>query len=48
MFEESLADRERLIVYTKRDLGYAGTPEDENVQQSSQMLSAEARSIAEL
>ena len=31
MFEESLAGRERIVVYTKRDLGYAGRLEDEKV-----------------
>ena len=33
MFEESLAGRERIIVYTKRDLGFAAGPEDEKVPQ---------------
>ena len=28
MFEESLAGRERVIIYTKRDLGSNGTSED--------------------
>lgn len=31
MFEESLAGRERLIVYTKKDLGRAGSDQDQQV-----------------
>lgn len=31
LFEQSLAGRERLIVYTKKDLGRHGTPEDNQV-----------------
>jgi mitochondrial GTPase 1 len=34
MFEESLADRERVIIYTKRDLGSLETPADAEVQLS--------------
>lgn len=33
MFEQSLAGRERLVVYTKRDLGSNGRPEDVEVGQ---------------
>ena len=31
LFEENLTGRERLIVYTKQDLGSAGKPEDRSV-----------------
>lgn len=31
LFEQSLAGRERLVVYTKRDLGSKGKPEDAEV-----------------
>lgn len=31
MFEESLAGRERMVVYTKKDLGSNGTAEDAKV-----------------
>ena len=31
LFEENLAGRERLIVYTKQDLGSGGTQEDRSV-----------------
>ena len=31
LFEQSLAGRERLIVYTKRDLGNNGKPQDAEV-----------------
>lgn len=32
MFEESLAGRERMIVYTKKDLGSTGGAEEQKVQ----------------
>lgn len=32
LFEQSLAGRERLVVYTKRDLGSHGKPEDFEVR----------------
>ena len=35
LFEDTLAERERIVVYTKRDLGYEGRGEDEKVQQTS-------------
>jgi hypothetical protein len=39
MFEESLAGRERVIVYTKRDLGSNGASEDRLVRPSRDCLS---------
>lgn len=33
LFEDSLAGRERLVVYTKKDLGSNGTAEDAKVQE---------------
>lgn len=35
LFEENLSGRERLIVYTKQDLGSEGKPEDRIVRPSS-------------
>lgn len=32
LFEQSLAGRERIIVYTKRDLGNNGKPQDNEVR----------------
>lgn len=37
LFEESLAGRERLIVYTKQDLGSEGREEDKLVRLSPQV-----------
>ena len=38
MFEDSLAGRERVIVYTKRDLGSQNTPADRQVRRICENL----------
>lgn len=47
LFEESLGERERMIVYTKNDLGNTGSAEDLRVRERVQRNKRDARAHAD-